>query len=97
MQELSSDIKSISEITQNRLFKVEKGTDNITNSRQLIIKDFTDRLNQERKGTKWGELKPRTVAIKLGHLDEFDLHFFYKKCCQAKTFTGCFWASLKAK
>jgi len=61
-------MKNISEImeesTKSMLSKIEKGTEKIVNSRQLIIKDFTDKINSERKGTKYKPLSPKVVAIK---------------------------------
>lgn len=85
-------MKQISEIIPS---KIEQGTEKITNSRQLIIKDFIDIINLERKGTKYKPLTARAIAIKLSHLSEQDLHFFYKKCSNAKSFSKCFWGCLK--
>ena len=89
-------MKKISDITKN--FKIEKGTEKITNQRQLLIKDFLDRLNQERIGTEWKPLTAKAVAIKVAHLSDFDLKYFYKKCSDYKgSFGRAFFGCLKDK
>ena len=91
-------MKKISEITTNRLFQVEKGTEKITSERQLIIKDFTDKINLARKRNGYKTLAPRVIAIKLGHIkNDFDLKWFYKKCDQSNNFCKTFWGMIKCK
>ena len=71
-------------------------TSKIVNERQLLIKDFLDKINAERKGTKYKPLSARAVAIKLSHLSEFDLKYFYKQCDSYKgEFGKCFFGALK--
>jgi len=73
-------------------------TSKIVNERQLLIKDFLDKINAERKGTKYKQLTPRAVAIKLSHLSEFDLKYFYKQCDSYKeSFSKAFFGMLKNK
>ena len=85
-------MKQISEIKPSFL----KKETTITNERQLLIKDFLDKINAERKGTKYKQLTARAVAIKLSHLSSFDLKYFYKKCDSYKeSFSKCFFGCLK--
>ena len=65
--------------------------------RASLIKEFLERLNKEREGTTWKPLTARAVAVKLGHLDTWDIGIFLAKCKEAKSFTGCFWGNLKIK
>ena len=98
--EKSSEYKSISQITPSFLKlenSFEKGTEKITNHRQLIIKDFTDALNSERKGTKYKQLTPRGVAVLVGHLSEFDLKYFFKQCYNSNSFLKMFFGCLRNK
>jgi len=85
-------MKKISEIQPSFL----KKETTITNERQLLIKDFLVKINAERKGTKYKPLSARAVAIKLSHLSEFDLKYFYKQCDSYKgEFGKCFFGALK--
>ena len=90
-------MKQISELTQHKLFQPEKDTQGITNERQLILKDFLDILNPARKSTGYKPLTGAGIGVKLAHMSNQDLKWFYKKCCNAKSFGGCFWGSLKNK
>ena len=71
-------------------FKVKS---KITNERQLVIKDFLDKLNLDR-GT-YKPLTARAVAIKLSHLSLDELKGFYGQCKNAKHFGKYFWWSLR--
>ena len=62
----------------------------ISNKRQMLIKDFVDELNLERVGTKYKPLTSKIVAIKLGHLSEFDLEAFLSICRDYKNRGGSF-------
>lgn len=76
--------------------KIEKTK--ITNERQELIKQFLDRINAERAGTKWKPLSARAVAIKVGHIPTSELYWFFKNCEQAKCgFSKAFFGSLKVK
>ncbi len=72
---------------------------NIVNKRQWIIKEFVDEINKERpctytnskgKKVKLGKVTGRAVAIKLGHLSEFDLTYFLSECRDYKHRKGSF-------
>ena len=56
----------------------------------MLIKDFVDELNLERVGTKYKPLTSKIVAIKLGHLSEFDLEAFLSICRDYKNRGGSF-------
>ena len=85
--------KSIKDI-QPSFFSKKKDT--INNERQLLVRDFLTAINSERSGTKYKPLSARAVAIKLSHLSEFDLRYFYKQCSEYKgEFSKCFWGCLK--
>ncbi len=93
---MSRTIKTIKDI-QPSFLKIKKGCGKITNNRQFLIKQFVDKINQERKGTKYKQLTPRGVAVMVGHLNEFDLAYFYKKCDNADSFGKMFFGCLKNK
>jgi len=85
-------MKQISDIQPSFSLKESK----IVNERQLLIKDFLDKINAERIGTKYKPLTARAVAIKLSHLSSFDLKYFYKQCDSYKgEFGKCFFGALK--
>lgn len=57
-----------------------------------LITTFTERLNQERIGTKYPPLTIERVAHLLSiYKDTGDLHVLLKKCNEAKHFSKCFW------
>ncbi len=70
--------------------------DKITNERQAVIKEFLERLNDERDGVTYKKLVPSFVAVKLSHLNLQDLYYFLRVCKDAKHFSKFFWFSLKA-
>lgn len=70
-------------------------TSKITNSRQLIIKDFLDILNPQRESAGYKPLSPQMLAVKLGHVSTEDLQMFYGQCRGAQNFTKYFWYKLK--
>jgi len=75
-------------------YKVERSK--ITNSRQSIIQQFLERINKEREGTKFKQMTPRGVAMKLAHVQTSDLYGFYKTCENYKgDFSRCFFGALK--
>lgn len=67
----------------------------ITNERQLLIKEFYDRLAPEYKKFKGKALSPKIVAVKVGHVSTTELRDFLDRCKKAKNFGACFWGSLK--
>jgi hypothetical protein len=60
-----------------------------------LIQKFTDRLNQERAGTKYKPLTVAAVAVKLSRIPTADLHAFHKQCEAANSFSRYFWWALK--
>lgn len=67
-----------------------KTESNIVNKRQWLIKEFVDELNKERKGTKLKNVTGKMIAIKLSHLNEFDLSYFLSECRDYKHRKGSF-------
>ena len=77
-----------------REYSAKEEYKSIVNGRQLLVKDFLDALNEERKGTHWKQLDGRAVAMKLKNIKTEDLHAFYQKCRNyqggfGKMFFGC--------
>lgn len=86
-----------------------KAPDNkIANKRQWIISEFVDEINKERpcsyfdsKGKKktLPKITARAVAVKLGHLSEFDMTYFLSECRDYRhrkgSFSKRFFGSLK--
>lgn len=85
MQQISYQINNL---------QVEK---KITSERQSLIKEFLDALNEERKGTQYKPLTARVVAIKVAHLNTFELYHFLKVCKQGDSFGKRFFGFLKVK
>jgi hypothetical protein len=73
-------------------YQIPKKT-TITNERQLILKDFLDRLNSERG--EYPPLKPARVGMLLSPCDNSQLKQFYADCKYAKSFSKYFWWRLK--
>lgn len=64
--------------------------------RALITSEFVERINRERKGTKWKPVTPRAVAIKTAHLSLQDMYYFLSVCKQSRSgFSKCFFGLLK--
>lgn len=89
--------KEVSRTIPKSAPRKETEKDKITNERQSVIKQFVERLNTERRGTKYPELAPSAVAVKLSHLSLQDLYFLLKRANQAKSFSSYFWWSIKAE
>lgn len=64
--------------------------------RSLMIERLLNRLNSDRKGTKYPPLKASGLAYKLSHVKTRDLYHLWSICQQAKHFSACFWWSIKA-
>lgn len=73
----------------------------ITNKRAWIVSQFVEEINQERFKTKYKPVSPRSIAIKLSHLSEFDMSYFLSECRDYKrrkgSFSKCFYGCLKIK
>lgn len=84
-------MKRISDLQINLFGEV--GTERITNERQLVIKDFLDKLNSDRKNFK--PLKAGFVGMKMSAMNTRELKEFYNDCCKAKNFSKYWWWALK--
>lgn len=56
-----------------------------------LLTTFTERLNQERLGTKYKPLNLKYVAHLLSVYKTGDLYILLRKCESAKSFSKCFW------
>lgn len=66
------------------------------NQRQEVIQNFVDKINKDREGStypnvKWTHINGQLRKYKNMH----DLEFFYKQCNEAKCFSSLFWWKLK--
>lgn len=75
--------------------KYKKKESKITNERQLIIGEFTDKLNSERKG--FPQLKPARIGMMLRYLDTSHLKTFFGECKYSDNFSKHFWWCFKNK
>ena len=65
----------------------------ITNERQLILQQFLDRLNAERK-PPYPPISSVRLGMKLAHVSTHDLKIFYADANYAKNFSSYFWWKL---
>lgn len=65
--------------------------------RSLMVERFLNRLNADRKGTKYKPLVASGLAFKLSHVHTRDLYHLWSECSRAKNFGAYFWWSLKPK
>lgn len=72
-------------------FKINQSK--ITNERQLLIKDFLERLNAER-GKDYKPLTPARVGMLLRFMTIAQLKDFYSECKNAHHFSKYFWYKL---
>lgn len=61
--------------------------------RSKLVKEFVDTLNEER-GEKFKPLDPKFVAVRMGHLDTWDLAIFLGMC-KERNFSKFWWWALK--
>lgn len=61
-----------------------------TSKRAEIVKEFVQAINTERINTKFKQITPRAVAIKLSHMNEDDLYYFLSVCKDYKNRNGSF-------
>jgi hypothetical protein len=68
-------------------------------TRNELLKQFEEEINKERpctykdkngKTKKLGKVTGKAIAIKVGHLSEFDLTFFLSECRDYKNRNGSF-------
>jgi hypothetical protein len=72
-----------------------------TSERAELVQFFTDKINADRRGTKYKPLPVAAIAVKLAHLKLPDLYYLKSVCEDAerrgKPFAAIFWYELKAK
>jgi len=61
----------------------------ITNERQLIMKEFLDRLNAERG--KYPPIKPARLGVMCRYMDTSQMKQFLGECKYANNFSKFFW------
>lgn len=89
---------NISEIIES--YKLKDKSQYQKSERAELVKKFVDRLNAERVSSKYKALPPSFYAVKMadaGLKTNQDLYWFYRYCDDAKSFSKCWWWSLKAK
>lgn len=70
---------------------------NPSSERADYIEQFTERVNQSRRGAGFKILPARAIAVKLAHLTIQDLHAFWKQCDRSANFSKTFWGALKPR
>ena len=75
-------------------YKIKKSS--ITNERQLILKEFLDRLNAERK-PPYPPLKPARLGVMMRFMTTSQMKQFLGECNYAKSFSKFFFWSFKLK
>ncbi len=65
--------------------------------RAELVKKFVDRLNGDRLSSGFKALPASFYAVKMAQarLSTNDLYWFYRYCQEAKSFSKCWWWSLK--
>lgn len=69
----------------------------ISNERQLILKDFLERINPARKEAGYKPYTPARFGVKVAPLSTELLQYLYGVCKKAKNFTACFESEIKVK
>jgi len=77
------------------LLKKKEEFKKITNERQLILKDFLEKINPFRINAKYKPLTPQALGVKLSHINTEDLKIFFRMCKRANNFSKYFWWKLK--
>lgn len=66
------------------------------NQRQEVIQNFVDKINSDRAGSAYPQVKWTHINGQLrNYRNMHDLEFFYKQCNEAKCFSSLFWWKLK--
>jgi len=86
MQQISEKLKN---------YKLHKPKSKITNKRQEVIKMFLDRLNEDRKDTKYPPLKPQRLGVMFAYTTTDQLYRFYGDCADTNNFSSYFWWKFK--
>lgn len=91
-------MKSIQELLKD--YENRKPQGKILYPRQELIKKFVDKLNGDRVAGGYKELPASFYAVKMydaGLKSDFLLWWFWGYCSEAKSFSKCWWFSLKKK
>lgn len=83
-------------IDKNKYQKIENNLSKIVNDRQLVLSEFLERLNQDRK-PPYPPLQAKRLAIMLSYLTTSQLKIFWHDCKYAKNFSSYFWWSINPK
>jgi hypothetical protein len=73
---------------------------NIRCERDEWLQKFYKRINDQRKGTKYGEYTMKALSIRLaqsGVKDSFDMKTFYDNCDNSDNFSRLFFGLTKTK
>jgi hypothetical protein len=74
-------------------FAVKRGSE-----RADLIRQFVEKINACRAGTKYKLVEPRVIAVKTAHLNMAELKEFYRSCSEATCpFSQAFYGRLKIK
>jgi hypothetical protein len=65
--------------------------------RAQIVGWFTDKINEERLGTKYKPLSPAYIATRVSHVNTDDLRSFYYSAEKAENFSKYFFGCLRVK
>lgn len=95
-------MENIRIILQNRKEAANSGeTLKRNDERASLIGFFTDKLNEEREGTKYKPLLYGVIAIRLAHLTLHDLYAFKSQALDLErrgySFAKYFWGAIKPK
>jgi hypothetical protein len=86
-------MKQISSL-MTRIPQVQNRDNNITNERQLILRDFLDRLNLDRK-PPYKPLQAPRLGKMMMYMSTQEMKEFYAVCKEAGSFSKYFWYSFK--
>lgn len=69
----------------------------ITNERQLVIKDFLERLNPERISKGMKAISPAFISMKMRFMTVQEMKTFFGECNFSKSFGASWWSRLRTK
>ncbi len=95
IRDKNGDLKEVNTSVSVYRKRKESKKDKITNERQAVVKEFVDAINADRDGVTYKKLPSGAIAVKLAHLNMFDLKYFLASCKEAKNFSSHFWYNLK--
>lgn len=71
--------------------RFQKPTTKATSERAELIERFVTKLNASRVASGYKPLTAGFYASKMSHIPTDELHFHYKQCEQAKSFSSLWW------